>query len=309
MGIRKNQVNRKKPGNGRRTIFLLLLVILAICGILFVLERLKVSTEVVVKPAVEERHTVPPRQPYAHIEMQTYTSAATERRPLRRKKQVSPGTVAIIVDDMGTSLHEVKSLMDINVPLTLSIIPGLAKDREVAKAAHDRGYQVMLHIPMEPKGYPKQRLEENGLLLAQSDDEVAERVNAYFRQVPYAVGANNHMGSRFSEDGHKMKIVLNQLKAHGLFYVDSRTTPNSEALSLARSLEVYAAGRNVFLDNDQDIASITSQIDQLAALARKKGSAIGICHPHKITIQALAANLPRLKAEGITFVPAGDLVR
>jgi polysaccharide deacetylase 2 family uncharacterized protein YibQ len=74
-------------------------------------------------------------------------------------------------------------------------------------------------------------------------------------------------------------------------------------------MEIDSAGRNVFLDNDKDIESITSQLEQLALLARKKGSAIGICHPHKVTIQALAINLPRLKASGISFVPVGDLVR
>ena len=86
-----------------------------------------------------------------------------------RKRAAGPGTVAIIVDYMGSSIGEVNELMAIRLPLTFSIIPGLAKVKGVAQAAHAGGYQVMIHIPMEPQGYPQQRMEQSGLLLAQSD--------------------------------------------------------------------------------------------------------------------------------------------
>jgi polysaccharide deacetylase 2 family uncharacterized protein YibQ len=309
MKTRKTPINRRKANNGNRAIYSLFLVIILICASLFTLKWFKDTNELLTPPVADERHKLPSRKPFAHIEMQPYTSSVSEHRPHHKKKAVYPGTVAIIVDDMGSSLQEANSLMGMNIPLTFSIIPGLPKARELDKVANERGYQILIHIPMEPKGYPQQRLEENGLLLSQTDDEEMKRINAYFKQVPHASGANNHMGSRFTEDEQKMRIVLNQLKAHGLFYVDSRTTPNSVGLTLAKSMEIDSAGRNVFLDNDKDIASITSQLEQLALLARKKGSAIGICHPYKTTIQALAMNLPRLKAEGISFVPVGDLVR
>ncbi|MBT0666564.1 divergent polysaccharide deacetylase family protein [Geobacter pelophilus] len=313
MAVKKNRPNRRKTSTGNRPIITLIVVAVILCAILVLLEWLKSTTSRVLeqKPPIaqEERHKLPARQSYNQIELQPYTSAMPEHKPQHKKKPVSVGTVAIIVDDMGTNLQEAKALMAINVPLTFSLIPGLPKVREVDKLASERGYQVMIHIPMEPKGYPKQRLEENGILLSQTDAEIEKRLGSYFKQVPHAAGANNHMGSRFSEDDQKMRLVLNQLKARSLFFVDSRTTPDSVGLSLARSMEVYAAGRNVFLDNTQDVPAITAQLEQLAALARKKGSAIGICHPHKTTIQALAIHLPRLKKEGIIFVPAGDLVR
>lgn len=308
---RKQRTNRRKPATGNRSRLLLVVVLISLCGALFLLEWLKTTAEETTAPPPQVmRHKMPARQSYVHPEFQPYTSAhVIDHKAVRRKKPVSPGTIAIVIDDMGSSIHEATSLMSIGVPLTFSIIPGLQKARDVARLAHDRGYQVMMHIPMEPQGYPAQRLEANGLLLSQGSEEIARRVNGYFTQVPYADGANNHMGSKFSEDREKMAVVLNQLKARGLFYIDSMTTPQSVGLKLARSMEVDSAGRNVFLDNEKEVQAITSQLDQLAALARKKGSAIGICHPHQITIKALSAHLPRLKKEGITFVSAGELVR
>jgi len=307
-----NRLNRKKPVTANRKIVTLALVLLFIAGTFLLLEWVKDRTSLIDKEnsaASEERHKIPSRQTYAHIEMQPYTTSLPEHKHQRKLKQVSPGTVAIIIDDMGTTLQEAKDLMAINVPLTFSLIPGLPKVSEVSNLARNRGYQTMIHIPMEPKGYPKQRLEENGLLVSQADEEIVKRVNGYFKQVPNATGANNHMGSRFSENEQKMKVVLNQLKARGLFFVDSRTSPDSVGFSLARSMEIDSASRNVFLDNLKDMESIRLQLYQLADLSRKKGSAIGICHPHKVTIQALSEYLPRMQKEGITFVPAGDLVR
>jgi polysaccharide deacetylase 2 family uncharacterized protein YibQ len=199
--------------------------------------------------------------------------------------------------------------MAIDVPLTFSVIPGLGKGKEVAEAAHRRNYQVMLHMPMEPKDYPRRRLEKNGLLLSESDEEIKRQVNEYFRAVPYAVGANNHMGSRFTEDAGKMQAVLGVLKGKGVFFIDSVTTPESAGSGVADRLGVRNARRNVFLDNSQDVAAIRTQIEQLAKLAVKRGSAIGICHPHPATIQALAAELPELRKQGVRFVSASELVR
>jgi polysaccharide deacetylase 2 family uncharacterized protein YibQ len=305
--------NRKNSG-GRRPIWLLLVVIIMITGLVYLLEQLRLHAPPVVDTTAPASIIPPPSppEPYHHAEMQSYTSASSVAPPgkrLKRKDNLGAGRVAIIVDDMGASLQEARALMDIGIPLSFALIPGLPKVKEIAEAAHQNDYQIMIHIPMEPSGYPQKRLENNGLLLMHSEDEICSRVDSYLKSVPYAKGANNHMGSRFTEDSRKMGAVLDRLKSHGLFFIDSRTSPNSVGFSLARSRGIDAAGRNVFLDNNQDVAAIKSQLELLAAVARKKGNAIAICHPRKSTIEALAQMLPEMRKEGITFVKAGDLAR
>ena len=313
--IRPNRKRKSSPSGKKRPLIALLVLLVLLGSIVFTLDRIKSRVQPPETPRKghEVRQALPQHPSYPQAEQQPYTSTRHEPfqqpRVPRKKGAVGPGTVAIIVDDMGTNLQEAQALMAINVPLTFSLIPGLPRVREVAESAHAKGYPVMIHLPMEPQGYPQQRLEANGLLLAQSDDEIARRMEGYIRGVPHAAGANNHMGSRFTEDSGKMLVVLNQLKARGLYFVDSRTSPRSVGLSLARSIELDSAGRNVFLDNVQDVEAIRGQLNQLASLARKRGSAIAICHPRKTTIQALAAALPAMKAEGITFVPVAELVR
>jgi polysaccharide deacetylase 2 family uncharacterized protein YibQ len=311
---KKNAFSKKKP-QGKRPLVTLLIVAVLIVSAFYILERVKrgsVPPPVQESPVVTERHKMPERKERPtreSVEQQPYTTVIPLPPKRPRKRAIGPGSVAIIIDDMGSSVREVNELMAINLPLTFSIIPGLAHVKGVAAAAHARGYQLMIHIPMEPKGYPRQRMEHYGLLISLSDEEIRKRMDGFLREVPYAKGANNHMGSRFTEERDKMETVLGYLKGKGLFFIDSKTTPRSVGNSLAREMGIENASRNVFLDNVQDAEAIREQLEQLAAMARRKGAAIGICHPHKATIQALAAAMPELQKSGITFVYAADLVR
>lgn len=220
------------------------------------------------------------------------------------------GRLAVIIDDMGTSMHEARALADIGVPLTFAIIPGLRSYRAVAAyAAEQNTIETMIHIPMQPKEWPGRRLEANGLLVSMSDSEIRERLDRFVRDIPGAVGANNHMGSEFTEHDDKMQPVLEVLKGKGLFFIDSVTTSKSAGLRLSRGMGVRSGRRHVFLDNEQNDQYITGQLYQAVRLAKKNGEAIAICHPHQATIRTLASVLPGLERQGIILVPASQLAR
>ena len=236
-------------------------------------------------------------------------AASVEKRVVASPAGVASGQLAIIIDDMGSSLQEARSLADIGVDLTFSIIPGLRSYREVTAFAAARGIETMIHIPMQSKGWPERRLESNGLLVSMTDTEISARLDEIIRSVPGAVGANNHMGSEFTEHEDKMRLVLAVLKGRGLFFIDSVTSSASAGTRLAQEAGVKSGRRNVFLDNEQNDAYIRGQLRQAVQLAKKSGRAIAICHPHPATIQTLTAVLPELQKQGITIVPASRLVR
>lgn len=262
------------------------------------------------KPA-EEQLVAVPKQPGA--EWEHYTDDATLEKPAAKEtaQRRSKPELAIIIDDMGSSLSEAEMLARIGVPLTFAIIPGLRHDREVAATANThQNIEVMIHIPMQSKEYPQRRLEANGLLLSHDDSEIRSRMEDYFARLPQAKGANNHTGSAFTEDSEKMKLVLSQLRERSLFFVDSVTTKDTVGSKIAASLKLRSARRDVFLDNNQDEAYIRGQLAQAVARAKRGGRAIAICHPHPATIKTLAAVLPELqKREGIMLVTASRLVK
>ena len=240
---------------------------------------------------------------------ETVTTEEEKEKPAPGRKDGAHGQLAVIIDDMGSSMQEARALAGIGLPVTFSIIPGLRSDREVADFAAKSGIETMIHIPMQSKGWPQRRLEANGLLLSMDDAAIREHLRDYALRIPGAHGVNNHMGSEFTEHEDKMRTVLEVLKGRGLFFVDSVTTPQTVGLRLAREMGVKAGKRNVFLDNEQDGAYIRRQLAQAVRMAKRNGAAIAICHPHPATIATLAEALPALAGQGITLVAVSRLVQ
>jgi polysaccharide deacetylase 2 family uncharacterized protein YibQ len=269
-------------------------------------ERSHIKTDLPAVPIPQETITVPPAVPASPRDYPPTSAIHEPDKPGTR----GGGTarLAIIIDDMGSSLTEARSLAAINVPLTFAIIPGLRVDKEVAAYAATNNIETMIHIPMQSKEWPARRLEANGLLVSMDADELQERMSGFMQRLPGAVGVNNHMGSEFTEQDGKMVVVLQTLKKNDLFFIDSVTTPESSGFRVAQRLGIRSARRNIFLDNEQERTYILGQLNQAVRLARKNGSAIAICHPHPATIAALAAALPELAGKGVHLVTASQLV-
>ena len=312
MARKGRSVNRRKPpAGGKKPLLALLLVALLIALIFLLLEQFRKSA-----PPEKEARAVTsvsrlplPVRPDPQAILSSASVPAVKPQVKVAPRPKGAGQVAIIIDDMGSSMQELQALLSIKLPVTFSVIPSLAHAKGVAEAAHGAGAEVMVHMPMEPEGYPQQRLEKVGLLLAMENPEIARRVEGYFRSVPFAVGANNHMGSRFTQNAEKMDVVLKVLKGKGVFFVDSMTSPASVGYRTAQEMGLRTAARQVFLDNVQEEAAIGKQLEQVAAIARKKGQAIAIGHPHPSTIRALNSLMPELARSGITFVYASKIVK
>ncbi len=312
MARKGRAVNRRKPSpGGRKPLLAFLIVAVLIAGAYFLAEPFRTpappaNVVTAQKPAATAHLQIPPRPAPLQPKLSS-ASLPAAKPPVAAPRAKGPGQVAIIIDDMGSSMQELQALLSIRLPLTFSVIPSLAHAKGVAESAHGAGAEVMVHMPMEPEGYPKQSLEKIGLLLSMDNAEVVERVNGYFSSVPFAAGANNHMGSRYTQNAEKMEVVLKVLKGKGMFFVDSKTSPASVGYRTARALGLKCGARQVFLDNVQDEGAIGKQLAQAVAIARKSGSAIAICHPHPATIRALKSLMPELARSGITFVHASAL--
>ena len=218
------------------------------------------------------------------------------------------GRVAIIMDDLGRDLETARALLAIDLPVSFAILPGEARAAQVAELAHRAGREVLIHIPMEPQSYPAINPGADALLLGQTPEEIRRRFQGFVERVPYAVGGNNHMGSRFTEYREGMEVVMVAMKEADLFFVDSRTTGHSVALAEARRAGVPAAGRDLFLDNVQDVELISREIRKLVVVAGRQGQAVGICHPYAQTLEALRREASYLRQHQIELVPVSRLL-
>lgn len=218
------------------------------------------------------------------------------------------GKIAIIMDDIGSSLSTVRELLRLDVIITPSILPGTSRAVSVTSLLQEEGREYMIHMPMQPRSYPKTNPGSNALLLGQSENETRRLVRSYVAGVPGAVGGNNHMGSRYTAESEPMRIVLSELQQHDLFFIDSRTIGDSVAFSEARKMGLRTATRNIFLDNRADVTYIRQQIHKMVNLAGKNQEIIAICHPHAETLEAFRLEQVWLQQQSVDFVAASDLV-
>ena len=215
--------------------------------------------------------------------------------------------IAIIIDDLGYDSELAFSFIQLGLPLTFSLLPSAPFTERIAREASETGYELMLHLPMEPKNYPSVNPGPGALLLSMDEDEIRQVLDKNLRQIPEVSGVNNHMGSAFTEDRDRIRVVLKELKKRNLFYIDSRTTNNSAGFKLASEMGVPVAGRSVFLDNDIAHEAIKIQMERLLNLARHSGTAIGIAHPYKETLKILEEYSSRIKTD-FRVVPVSELV-
>lgn len=233
------------------------------------------------------------------------------RRPKAKPKPLPAaavkfkGRIAIVIDDWGYNLNNLHYLENIHSPLTASVLPNLAYSRSAASALHNKGFEVILHLPMEPR--EKMRLERNTILTSMSAQEIKSILSRGLGDIYYARGVSNHMGSRATEDKRVMQAVMEELKARNLFFLDSVVSPKTVCESTARAMQVKFARRDIFLDNLEDRDYIRKQIEKLKARASAQGKAVGIGHDRPLTLEALAKAIPEMKKQGYRLVFVSQL--
>jgi polysaccharide deacetylase 2 family uncharacterized protein YibQ len=189
------------------------------------------------------------------------------------------------------------------------VIPFTAAARAVATAAVRAGREVILHLPLEPEGRAAMRDAPGFLETGMAATALDRKLERDLRAVPYIVGVNGHMGSRFTSDNEAMTALLAALYRRGLFFLDSRTSADSVAAPIAARLGVPFAERSVFLDHEVSAAEVERQLARAIAIAKETGSAIAIGHPHPATIEVLSRRLATAERQGVRIVPASLLVR
>ena len=215
--------------------------------------------------------------------------------------------VAIIIDDMGYHRKIGNQLLDLGMNLTYSFLPAAPHARELEERAWQQGRDILIHLPMQPRD-TKWNPGPGALLLNQPPRDLRRICRQNLAMVPHAIGANNHMGSLFTENRKAMRVVLAELHRQGFFFIDSLTTSRSVGREEARRLGMKTASRDIFLDNIHDRKKVCRQLEKLVSVARRRGWAIGIGHPNRATLEALT-RCRELLQKNVVIVGVHELVR
>lgn len=207
-----------------------------------------------------------------------------------------------VVDDIGFRPKAVERMLGWRREMIFSVIPDRPYSRRSAAMVIEAGGNVFIHQPMEPEGWPAVDPGKGALLLADTPAIWREILDRSLAAVPGAVGLNNHMGSRFSVDMDAAATVATWAAAHGLFLLDSLTAPGSKLYAACRKRQRACAVRDVFLDDDREEAAIDARISEWLRIARRRGIAVAVGHPHDATMDRLEATMPAMDAAGLRWV-------
>lgn len=249
--------------------------------------------------------TAPPRPRPAPTVRRTSPPSEATRPPA----PTGPPRVAIVIDDLGNELAPAQRIAGWKAPVAGAVLPDLRWSAASAEALTRGGKEVLLHLPMEPEGYPRVRPGPGLVLRSQSDAEIERLLEDDLATVPGAVGVNNHMGSAATADARVMRAVSRVLSRRHLFFLDSRTTDATVAEKTAEEASVRAASRRVFLDDVATEAAIRGQLGELVRRAKLEGDAVAIGHPYPVTLFVLEKELGGLADRGVRLVRVSDLVR
>jgi len=244
--------------------------------------------------------------PALEIEIVTRATPASIVVAKNSNGKVADARLAIIIDDLGSDRAAAEAVFALGYPLTVSVLPNHEHSVDIAKEAHRRGFQVMLHLPMQSVANETREAQE--LRPGMPAPEVAALLDQFLQNVPDAAGVNNHQGSQATADTALMDELMPVLRDRHLFYVDSRTTAATVAYDTAQDFGVRSAFRNVpFLDDVAEVAAVRKQLELALRGAREKGEAVAIGHPHPATLQALREVLPQAQRQGVRLVLTSEL--
>lgn len=216
--------------------------------------------------------------------------------------------IALVIDDLGIDQARTRRAIALPGPLTMAFLPYGYNLGKLSALARDAGHELIVHLPMQPQD-DDANPGPNALLRFLAPDELRARIAWNLSRFEGFVGINNHMGSGFTRWDAGVTILMEEIRGRGLLFLDSLTSRESVAGRVAGELGVPFAVRDVFLDNEQEVVEIRRQLDKLEEIARKRGYAIGIGHPHDTTIETLRAWLAAAKARGLSIVPLSTIVR
>jgi len=212
--------------------------------------------------------------------------------------------VAIVIDDIGYRYTD-HQVLEIPGDITYAVLPHTPYGKKLANIAHKNNHDVFLHIPMEAEHLTN--LGPGALTSDMDEKAIRESLNKSFSEIPFAIGINNHMGSRLTKMYDPMVWTMSYLKDNQKLFLDSKTSAGSKASQAARDVGVPTRNRHVFLDNELTEAYIVNQFIELVNNAQRNEIAIAIAHPHPETVRVLKKMIPTLASHNVELVPLSEL--
>ncbi|MBI5203229.1 MAG: divergent polysaccharide deacetylase family protein [Elusimicrobia bacterium] len=219
--------------------------------------------------------------------------------------------IAVVVDDFGLTYKKNvpdEKWYELKFPITYAVMPASPRSVESGKKTKAAGHELIIHFPFDPYlslKLPKDSVDPKDL------EQVEKLLDQAFKQIPDAVGLNNHRSYKGTMNRPMMTAFMERLKKRGVYFLDSHVSPKSVAFEEARKAGIPATKNWIFMEEPKHYSKefAAQMLRRCAARAKKLGSCVIIGHHYfHGTYEALVDEVPKLQAEGFEFVFASALL-
>jgi len=320
--MKKKKTKKKSTFNYKIIIFSILFLIIAISGFLagFIVSQKQSEKKIISykqtlttlqnkidKLSQEIKKTKPhkltPITPIQNSEVIDYMQVTKNKQPnqtepIHKIIKTKKPKLVIIIDDVAFK-NEVKLIKSIPYKITPSFFPPTPRHPYTPLYAKSFNH-YMVHVPMQAMHFAHP--EPNTMNISWSYAQIKNRIDEIKKLFPKAKFINNHTGSKFTSNLQAMNSLFLVLKEDNLSFVDSRTTPYSKSKVVNKIYKIKLFQRNIFLDNEINQSYIRNQLKKAINLAKKRGYAIAIGHPHKITLETIKNSKDLLKQVDVIYI-------
>lgn len=229
--------------------------------------------------------------------------------PIEENKRYYPNKkkAALVIEDAGDD-ENIDPFLELGIPITFGVLPKQQYSKSISGKLLQKGVPFLVDIPMEPTNYPDIDPGKNPLLLKMSSDQIKQNFAANLEGMAGAIGVTNHMGSSFTENQDKMKLVMKLVGDRKLMYFDSMSTLDSKAGKMAKEMKVPFIENELHLDLNDDPVFIRAQFDIFLKSASENKESVAVGHMNRrYLLPILKEYIPKFEAEKISFVYLTDL--
>ncbi len=246
------------------------------------------------QPVVKQTKQVKVKEKKSVSKKEIKQSITQNKITKQEKKQSNKPKLVIIIDDISHK-WQLQKIKKLGLRITPSIFPPNRMNMKSNILAKGMKH-FMVHLPLESHSKKMNRFYKT-LFISDSKKKVEQRIKEIRKLFPNAKYINNHTGSLFSENYKASKQLYDILGNNGFIFVDSRTSHYSQFKKIAKEEKKRYFHSDIFIDDTQNVQYSYKMIKRAIVIAKRKGKAILIGHPHPTTFAALKKAKPLLKKE------------
>ncbi len=225
------------------------------------------------------------------------------RRPFNLYGVEKPA-IALGVLDIGLSSTSSDAALRLLPPAVSIILSPYSESIDLwNNEARGKGHETWLYLPMETENFPETDPGPHTLLISAPERENQTKLNWVMSRTTGYAGILAAKDAAFMNAANDMRPVLGSIFTRGLGFIDSSNMPGPIPQSMAIGMKAPYAAVDVWIDETATEESISASLQKLEAIAREKGSAIGIISPIPLSYQKIQNWAAESEAKGFVLAP------